>query len=161
MSNNYKRLTRLAEDVFAVKNDPQQLDVNEKVIKRLHKIHPATVSEYVDGDGPVAWLLLIPTTTELMTKFLSGEISEKDLFEMTPLNTNYSALYLCSALVLEEYRRMGIIKQLALTAIEKIRKDHPIEHLFTWPFTREGAFASENISKLTGLPLYERQQEMH
>lgn len=161
MNKNYNRLIKLAEEVFAVKNDPQQLDVNEKVIKQLYRIHPATVSEYVDGDGPVAWLLLIPTTNELMTKFISGEISEKDLFEMTPFNTNYSALYLCSALVLEEYRRKGIIKQLALTAIEKIRKDHPIEYLFTWPFTHEGDFASENISKLTGLPLYKRQQEMH
>lgn len=157
MSDNYNRLVRLAEEVFSVKNDPQQLDVNEMVINRLYKIHQATVSEYIDGDGPVAWLLVIPTTSELMRMFISGEISEKELFEKTPLKGNYSAIYLCSALVLEEYRRKGIIKQMALDAIEKIKKDHPIQALFTWPFTKEGSLASDNISELTGLPLYKRQ----
>lgn len=161
MSNNYKRLVRLADEVFAVKNDPQQLDVTEKVIKRLYNIHPATVSEYVDGDGPVAWLLVIPTTSELMSMFISGEISEKKLFELTPTTAIYTALYLCSALVLEEYRRKGIIKQMALDAIQRIRKDYPINALFTWPFTPEGNHTSENIARLTGLTLYKRPLENH
>ena len=52
-----------------------------------------------------------------MHQFLANEISEKELFELTPLNTNYEAIYFCSALVLEEYRRKGITKQLALDAI--------------------------------------------
>jgi len=45
-------------------------------------------------------------------------------------------------MVLEEYRRKGITKQLALEAIEEIRKDHPLKVLFVWSFTEEGNLAA-------------------
>ncbi len=155
-SSNYERLIQLAEEVFAVKNDPDQLDVDQEVISRLQKMHPSTVSEYDDGNGPVAWLLLITTTNDLMERFLGKEISEKELFDLTPIQTRYEALYLCSALVLEEYRRKGIVNQLALAAIENIRNDHPVKSLFVWPFSKEGDLAAEKIARLVSLPLYKR-----
>lgn len=154
--SNVERMLQLAEEVFAVKNDPDQLNVDQEVIERLQKIHPATVSEFDDGKGPVAWVLLIPTTSFLMDQFLQGRISEKELFERTPLDTEYEALCLCSALVLEEYRRKGIAKQLILTAIERIRKDHPLKSLFVWAFTEEGDIGAESVSRLTSLPLHKR-----
>jgi ribosomal protein S18 acetylase RimI-like enzyme len=154
---NFERMIRLADEVFAVKNDPSQLDVNESVLERLTKLHPATVSEQSDDNGPVAWVLLIPTTLELMNRFLENEISEKELFNLTQPGTKYESLYLCSAMVLEEYRRQGIAKQLILKAIEAIRKDHPIKALFAWPFTREGDQGADAISSLTSLPLYKRK----
>ena len=156
MPTNFERMIQLAEEVFATKNDLDQLDVNQEVIERLHKMHPSTLSEYDDGNGPVAWILLIPTTTELMNRFLESEISEKELFDLTPLNIKYDALYLCSAMVLEEYRRKGITKRLALEAIQNIRKDHPLKSLFVWPFSREGDLASETLARLVSLPLYKR-----
>jgi len=155
-SINFERMIQLADEVFAVKNDPDQLDVNQEVIERLQRLHPSTVSEYADANGPVAWVLLLPTTTDLMNQFLENKISEKQLFELTPININYEALYLCSALVLEEYRRKGIAKQLTLAAIGNIRKDHSIKSLFVWPFSKEGDQAAETLSKLTLLPLYKR-----
>ena len=154
--SNIERLIKLAEETFAMNSDPSQLNVNQEVRDRLIKIHPASLSEFSDENGPVAWLLVIPTTTVLMNKFLTKEITEKELFEMTPLNTAYEALYLCSGLVLEEYRRQGIIRQLALKAIGDIRKDHPIKFLFNWAFTKEGDYAAEALAKLTGLPLHNR-----
>lgn len=57
--SNFERMIQLAEEVFAVKNDPDQLDVNQDVLERLQKIHPSTVSEQDDGNGPVAWVLMI------------------------------------------------------------------------------------------------------
>jgi hypothetical protein len=78
--SNFERLIELADEVFAVKSDPTQLDVNQKVLERLHKIHPYTISEYNEGNGPVAWVLLIPTTLDLMNRFLGTEISEKRAF---------------------------------------------------------------------------------
>jgi GNAT superfamily N-acetyltransferase len=154
--SNFERILQLADEVFAVKNDPEQLDVNQEVLERLMRIHPATVSEYDDGNGPVAWILLIPTTLDLMHQFLDHAISEKELFERTPLDTKYEALYLCSALVLEEYRRKGIAKRLTLQAIENIRQDHPLKALFVWTFSREGQLGAEAIARYTSFPLYKR-----
>lgn len=149
-------MIQLADEVFAVRSDPDQLDVNEDVLQRLRRIHPSTVSEYDDGNGPAAWLLLIPTTTELMQRFLEHKLTEKEMFDQTLLDTTYDALYLCSAMVLEEYRRRGIIKQLALKAIEEIRKDHPVKTLFVWSFTQEGDKAAEALAKCVSLPLLKR-----
>lgn len=157
--SNFERMIQLAEEVFAVKKDSNQLDVNPLVLERLQKIHPATVAEYDDGDGPVAWVLVFPTTLELMDQFLEGKISEKKLFDLTPLGANYEALYLCSALVLEEYRRKGIAKRLTMAAIENIRKNHPVGALFVWTFSNEGDLGAAEIARLTALPLYKRLSE--
>ena len=154
--SNFERLVQLADEVFAVKSDPSQLDVNPEVLERLQKMHPATVSAFDDGNGPVAWVLLIPTTLELMNRFLDNQISEKELFNLTPLDIKYDAIYLCSALVLEEYRRKGITKNLAMSAIENIREIHPIKAAFVWAFSPEGDLAAETIAQLAELPLYKR-----
>ncbi len=157
--SNYERLMRLAEETFAVKSDPSQLDVDPHVLEELKKLHPATISGYADENGPVAWALVIPTTTDLMAKFLKNEISEKELFELTPRNAKYDALYLCSALVLEEYRRKGIARRLVLDALEHIQRKHPIKALFVWAFTPEGDMTAEAIAKQAGLPLYKRKKK--
>lgn len=155
-TSNFERMIQLADDVFAVKNDPDQLDVNQDVLDQLRRIHPATVSEFDDGHGPVAWVLLIPTTLGLMDQFLNHSISEKELFEQTSLDATYEAIYLCSAMVLEEYRRKGIARQLTLKAIDTIREDHPIKKLFVWSFTIEGDMTADTISQMTSLPLLKR-----
>jgi hypothetical protein len=157
-SDKLNRLIDLADKVFSAKSDPNQLDVNENVIKRLQEIHPLAVSEYRVENGPVAWVLVIPTTKALMAQFLDKEISERELFEKTPIKSTYDAVYLCSALVLEEYRRKGITKELTIKAIKGIKKDHPVESLFIWPFSKEGDKASERISEELKLPLYKRMK---
>jgi hypothetical protein len=156
---NLQRLIELADRVFAVKNDPNQLDVRPEVIERLKLMHPSTVSEYDDGNGPAAWVLVIPTTTELMNRFLECEISEKELFYLTPLHVKYEALYLCSALVLEEYRRKGIVKDLVLKAIKNMQKDHTLKSLFVWPFSKEGDLTAATIARMSSLPLYKRPEK--
>jgi predicted GNAT family acetyltransferase len=151
--SNFERMILLAEEVFDSKSDPEQLEVNEEVLNHLYKIHPASVQEFDDGNGPVVWVLLFPTTSMLMEDFLKNKISEKQLFELTPLNIQYDAIYLCSAMVLEEFRRKGIAQNLTKDAIDEIRKSHPITSLFVWPFTKEGSSLAEKISTSVGLQL--------
>ena len=156
--SNFERLVQLADEVFAVKSDPSQIDVNAEVLERLCKLHPATVSAFDDGNGPVAWVLLIPTMLDLMNRFLEKQISEKELFDLTPIEAKYDAVYLCSALVLEEFRRKGITSQLALTAIDNMRESHQLKAVFVWAFTPEGDSAAETIANLAKLPLYKREK---
>lgn len=154
--SNLDRLIQLANDVFDVKSDPEQLDVDETIINCIQAIHPASVSEYSDDKGPAVWVLLIPTTTEIMNKFITKTITEKQLLDLTPTNFKYEALYLCSALTLPEYRNKGITKKLTLNAIETIRKTHPIKNLFVWAFTKEGDLLANAVSDSTSLPLFKR-----
>jgi predicted GNAT family acetyltransferase len=154
--SNYERIIQLSDEVFSSRTDPDQLNVDEKVMERLELIHPDTLSEYDDGNGPVCWILCIPTTLDLMSKFIEQKISERELYELTPLNTKYEAIYLCSALLLEEFRGKGIAQNLAIQAIENIKTDHNIKALFFWAFSKEGEKLAEKLSGLMGLPLYRR-----
>ena len=154
--SNYERIIQLSDEVFSSRTDPDQLNVDEKVMERLELIHPDTLSEYDDGNGPVCWILCIPTTLDLMSKFIEQKISERELYELTPLNTKYEAIYLCSALLLEEFRGKGIAQKLAVQALENIKTDHPIKALFFWAFSKEGEKLAEKLSGLMGLPLYRR-----
>jgi len=154
--SNYERIIQLSDEVFSSRIDPDQLNVNEIVMEHLQLIHPDTISEYDNGNGPVCWILCIPTTLDLMTQFINKKISERELYELTPLNIKYEAVYLCSALLLEEFRGKGIAQGLAVKAIESIQKDHPIKTLFLWAFSKEGERLAEKLSSLISLPLYKR-----
>ncbi len=156
--SNFERMIQLADEIFATKEDPDQLNIEEGVLDRLRDIHPATVSEFDNGHGPVAWVLVIPTTLKLMNEFLKNNISEKELYEQTLPGAEYETIYLCSAMVLEEYRRKGLARQLTHKAIESIRKDHPIKSLFVWTFSHEGMLSSEAIAREMHLPLYKKIQ---
>jgi hypothetical protein len=157
--NNFQRMLELVDEVFSTRNDPDQLQVDQDVIARLEKLHPATLSEH-NVDGPVVWILIIPTTTELMEKFLAGKISENDLFNETKEGMNFDCIYLCSASVLPEYRKKGLAKKLTVDAIRAIQKDFPIQTLFVWPFTKEGDALAEKIAKEVGLVLRKKKDSM-
>lgn len=159
--SNYERMLHLADETFATRSDPAQLNVDPDVLEHLRQLHPATVSEEADEHGPIAWVLLIPTTAELMHAFVSGTITEQDLYDRTPVGAVYEAVYLCSGMVLEEYRRKGITKRLTLDALQRIRADHPIRTLFVWTFSDAGRSSAGAIAHAAGLPLVERVAPQH
>ena len=151
-----ERMIQLAEDFFGTRNDSTQISVNEEVLNRLRQIHSHTLNEKRNDDGPVAWILIVPTTAELMKRFIDGKINESELLSMTSIGVAYETIYLCSALVLPEFRGKGIAKQLTIEAVERIRKDHSIQSLFVWQFSSEGEKLADTVAKAVELPLYKR-----
>jgi ribosomal protein S18 acetylase RimI-like enzyme len=156
IEENLRRMIRLADEVFNTREDPEQISVTEEVMARLHGLHPATMMEERDVQGPIAWTLVMPTTKEVMEQFVGMQISEKELLDLTPSGVRYDALYLCSALVLPEHRRRGLARSLLCRAVEEIRKDHPIDFLFCWPFSPEGKTLASAVAATCRLPLRER-----
>ena len=154
---NLERMIKLADEFFAMKNDPSQISMTPETMERLRNLHPNTLTEKRNKDGPIAWIALIPTTRNLMKQFLSGKINERELFDLTPQRGKYDALYLCSALVLPEHRGKGLAWRLACKAIASIRKQHPIKYLFLWAFSEEGKKLAASIAEEFDLPLYQRQ----
>jgi GNAT superfamily N-acetyltransferase len=150
-------MIRLAEEFFDMKNDPGQLSVDEESMARLRAIHPDTMSEEKDENGPIAWVLVIPTMHALMEVFIRGEINERELLEKTLPGGVYDALYLCSALVLPEHRGKGLARRLTSRAISSIRIDHPLRSLFYWSFSGAGDTLAASIAREFDLPLYVRK----
>ncbi len=155
-NDNLQRMIQLADEFFETKNDPDQISVNEGVLSLLGKIHPATLSERRDQDGPIVWILVLPTTHRLMEEFIAGEINERELLEKTPVGTTYDTVYLCSALVLPEHRGKGLARSLGVEAVRSIQRDHPIKDLFFWPFSAEGRKLAHSIARELALPLRQR-----
>jgi len=156
MPTNLERMIRLADEFFATKSDSSQISVTEEDREKLQRLHPATLSQQIEGDGPVAWILLIPTTEDLMEGFLTKGINEQELLNLTPQGAKYDAVYLCSALVLPEFRGKGIAKRVASDAIREIQKSHPIRSLFFWEFSPEGGSLADAVARETGLPVLKR-----
>jgi hypothetical protein len=151
---NFSRMLSLIDEVFDTRKNPNQLQINQQVMKKLGKIHRATLSEFTDENGPAIWVLVIPTTTTVMNDFLSGKISEKDILGKTKPGEKYTCIYLCSVTTLPEYRGKGESKKLCLQAIKAICKDNPIEALFVWPFSKEGENLAASLAKECKLPLH-------
>ena len=149
-------MIRLAEDFFATTEDPDQISITRTVTRRLHKIHPSTMTEKRTRKGPVAWILVIPTTRRIMEQFIAKKINERGLLDTTPLHAAYDSIYLCSALVLPEYRGKGLARSLMVKAVKSIRKDHPVHSLFYWEFSREGKKLAAAVARECSLPLSKR-----
>jgi GNAT superfamily N-acetyltransferase len=156
VEENLKRMITLADEFFAARTDPEQISVTPRVMKRLKRIHTSTMTEKRTNKGPVAWMLVLPTTRTLMRKFVDGSISERELLRRTPLHRSYKAIYVCSALVLPEYRGRRIATRLLVNAVRSICRDHPIEHLFCWPFSRRGSLLAKTVARAVSLPLLQR-----
>lgn len=154
--NNLVRMIQLADEFFAVKNDPSQISINTIVMRKLKRIHPSTMTEKKTRNGPIAWILLIPTTHTLMKQFIGNKINERELFNKTPLRVEYDSIYLCSALVLPEYRGKGLAKRLMTKAIKSIQKEHPVNCLFYWAFSKEGKKLAASVARELSLQLYKR-----
>lgn len=158
MQDKMKRMLQLVGDFFDVKNDPEQLSMTDEVRKKLLQLHPYSMLEYNEGDGPIVWILIIPVKEATMNLFLKGEISEGKLLDNTLPGEKYDALYLCSASVLPEYRRKGLAKKITVDAITEIRKEHNIKALFYWSFSPEGDALASSIAAAVKLPLYKRRK---
>ena len=157
---NLQRMLDLVEEAFYERDDAEgQITVNEEERAHLQAISPHCLSEYDDGNGPAIWLLVIPTTHQLMHSFIGGQIDEVSLLMNTPPGVSYDALYLCSAITLPEYRHKGLTMKLAMDAIDNICKKQPIQSLFYWPFSDDGKKLAERIADYTKLPLAERTTE--
>ena len=149
-------MIQLAEETFDTRNDPAQISITQESAIRLRNIHPSTLTEKKDRNGPIAWVAVIPTTHEIMGKFITKKINEQELMGLTPPRGKYDALYLCSALVLPEHRRKGLAKRLMIKAIRSICRQHPIKHLFYWAFSAEGKGLAATVAREMKLPLHRR-----
>lgn len=157
MKPNLERMFRIIDEVFATRNDPDQLRVTPDQQQKLLAVHPATLSERADAGGPYIWVLMIPVTNAVMRDFLDGRISENGLLERTHPGERFDAIYLCSATTLPEYRGRGETKEVCVESVGRIAETHPIKHLFVWPFTKEGAGLAASVARATGLPLLKRK----
>lgn len=91
---------------------------------------------------------IILTSNELADKFLSAEINENDLLLNSRKIKKFDCIYLCSAIILPEFRNKGFIfessKRVIANSIEEFGMQFP--KLFYWPFSNIGEKLSKKIA---------------
>jgi len=128
----------------------------KKPKKRLQEINKDSILYKInEKENLIAWVVTIPTSTEIMNKFLSKEINEKELFEQTKPNTEYDALYLCAIVTAPEYRNKGYAKEMTLEAINRFEKTKDLK-VFAWPTSKEGLGLLTTLEKETARKIYLR-----
>ncbi len=128
-----------AEKFFGTLSDSEQIPITMESHDKLEAMDPNSMLYKRDVEGHVvAWTVFVPTTSDLMSKFLSGEITERQLFDRTSAGIGYDALYLCSIIVPSEYRGRGYAKEPGAEAVKRLSKSNKIKNLFAWPYSKEG-----------------------
>ncbi len=154
MQKNLVRMLEMVHSFFDMKNDSEQLQVNEATQARLRRIHPMCLTEVANEDGPILWLLLFPTNQALVDSFLKDEINEQELFDRTPEDSKgHDCVYLCSASVLPEFRNKGLASQHTIAAVQAMQKEFPIKALCVWPFSKDGEQLGQFVADKLCLPL--------
>ena len=147
MSPNEARMYELIDDVFDTQNDSTQLRFSESDIEKLISLSPHTLQEAANEEGPYAWISVFPTSLDLMNQFVSEQINERQLFDLTNKEDNNEVVYLCSAIVLPEFRNQGLALKLTIQAIEALQLSYPIRVALVWPFSDSGLRMAEKAAE--------------
>lgn len=144
--NPFEKMSAIAEKFFGTKIDPDQIPVTKTSRLKLKELSPFGLNCALDENrDPISWVVCIPTTLNLMNEFISGKITEKEMFDRTEKSENYSALYLCSAITIPQYRRKGIARFLILESVNKFKELNPDIQLFAWIYSKEGSELSKSL----------------
>ncbi|HXK36697.1 MAG TPA: hypothetical protein VJ553_03900 [Candidatus Paceibacterota bacterium] len=147
----------IAERIFGTAQDPDQIPINRESLRKLMTLSPESIQHELDDKGdPIAWVVVVPTTRELMEQFLQGKLTERELFDRTEPHAEYDALYLSAAVTVPEHRLRGIARRLFRRAIERI-PHAPDAVLFAWPTTDDGRAMAKALAGRFGIEVRLRQ----
>lgn len=142
----FDKMLKISEEFFGTATDPDQIPISKDSGGKIRSIHPETILYKFNGDDPIAWEMIIPTSLSIMDDFLHKKISERDLFEIAVEEKKFEALYLCSAFVLPKYRGKGYAKELVMKGIVALSQNKELP-LYCWIYSNEGKNLVDSLSK--------------
>src|SRR3989344_1845041 len=102
------KMLNIAEKFFGTARDTHQIPITMESFYRLQRLHPKTIVYRLESGEPISWVVVLPTQTKLMEKFLTGELDERELLDMTKPQNQYEAIYLCAAFTVPEIGRAHV-----------------------------------------------------
>jgi GNAT superfamily N-acetyltransferase len=151
-----KEAAEITEAYFGTHSDPDQMQVTQESRDKFFSIHKDVLMYRLDEkENLIGWSIVIPTSLEVMNKFLHKEITESQLLDFAVKEKKFEALYLCIIFVLPEFRRKGYAREMFLESISKLSAGKDLA-LYCWIYSDEGGKLVEVISKELGRPIVSR-----
>lgn len=153
----FKKVLKISEEFFGTESDPEQMPINQESVDKLVSIHPDTILYKFDEMGqPIAWAVVVPTSLDVMNKFIHKKITERELLDQATEGKKFESVYVCAAFVLPEHRGKGHAKDLLIEAIRKVSSGRDLP-LYCWIYSEEGRKLSNSISRELGKPILNRE----
>lgn len=121
-ADNLNISMRYAEKIYGTENNPNQLPITEASRKRIVRISPDTLLSLEDTQGNMfAWSTVFPTTRALADLFCEKKITEKELFDRTPEDGVYDALYICSIITCQSIAEKDVPRSFSKKRLRDFR----------------------------------------
>lgn len=153
---------KLTEGLWSTKTDPEIIPSKVFTYNFVTKEIPFSYNVIKEDDLVIGFTIVLPSSEEDMYDFINEKITEKELFYriLETDRENFSCLYLCSAVIAENYRRRGLAKKSLMKQIEKFSNIYDIKYIYSWAFSDAGKKICNNISEEINIPLIEREDNI-
>lgn len=144
--SEFEKHADLIRRTFGIDNDPRQIPPEPEFVKKalLLNRHCVQYADFANGK-PIGSAFAFPTTKELMEQFNKKEITERELFERTPVQSKYEVIYACSVMVIKSMQRKGIGKMLMTKVLKRLLKEYPGAEIFYWATSKEGEALAKKL----------------
>jgi len=131
------KMDRIAVRLFG-EADTNMAEPNIENARKLISLEKNNSICFKDGDDPIAWSAVLPTSKKDMVDFLDRKLSERDLFEKSIASPSFEALYLFVVVVMPDYRKQGLGISLIKHQIKYFQDKYNIKDFYAWAFSPEG-----------------------
>lgn len=143
-SEHLRTAMQIAEGEFETQADASQVQIDGANVRWTIETIPFCWTILLVGDQCIGSVAILPTSAESKRRFMAGEISEKELFEIaqsSPSEMPLSpCLYLTAVTLSPTFQKRGIGEQALLFTIEMAQKNFPnAKQLYCLPYNQAGS----------------------
>lgn len=103
-----------------------------------------------EGDEPIAWSLVLPTSRGDMEEFLSRKITEQELFDRACAEPSFESMYIFAAITRPEYRGRGLATELLEYQVKYFKEKYGIKDFYAWILSADGKALADKLEKKFG-----------
>ena len=139
-------MNQVAIELFGI-GDETMVEPTIKNSEKLIFLEKNNFVCYKADNKPVAWSLVLPTSRENAEKFLSGVITESELFNESIKKPSFESLYLFAVITMPNYRKNGLGSSLMKYQILYFKKKYQVNDFYAWILSLEGEKLAESLKK--------------
>ena len=144
--SDIEKMCLIAEKIFSAEADTTQTKPTVENTLDLISIEKNTLVCIKENGEVVAWTVVLPTSKNNMNRFLSGEITERELSFESKKDPSFEALYLMAGITLPLYRKRGLSLQLITYQIDYFKHKYNMRDFYSLPFSESGKSLIQKIS---------------